>query len=179
MNILFKMACQRGSMYKTSASKSCKFRHNWGIPSVRKMPAPIKIKLALPHPPSRKPQPPPPPPLNEEFYGHGGFPAEIAEKMPATIKLAQPYPAPELRAEIFLIPARKKSTNPSFRVRIFSGGVWVFHMKGWGPKSSVCPSKPGNQTLGRDIPGFCLDILAVPERFEKKVSVQFWAPTLG
>ena len=39
--------------------------------SFRKIPAPIKIKSALP------PQTPnTPPPQNEEFYGHGGFPAE-------------------------------------------------------------------------------------------------------
>ena len=36
----------------------------------------------------------------------------------------------------------KKSTNPNFSVRILSGGVGVFHVKGWGPKSSICPSKP-------------------------------------
>ena len=36
---------------------------------------------------------------------------------------------------------RKKNPNPNFSVRMFSGGVRVFHVKGWGPKSSVCPSK--------------------------------------
>ena len=37
----------------------------------------------------------------------------------------------------------------------------------------------GNQTLvGRDIPGFCWDIPAVPEKFGKKVCVQFLAPSL-
>ena len=39
--------------------------------------------------------------------------------------------------------ARKKSANPNFWVRIFSGRVGVFHVKGSGPKSSVCPSKTG------------------------------------
>ena len=38
---------------------------------------------------------------------------------------------------------RKRSTNPDFGVWIFSVGVEFFHVKGWGPKSSVCPSKPG------------------------------------
>ena len=49
---------------------------------------------------------------------------------------------------------------------------------GCGPKSSVCPSKPRETKLfWRDIPGFCRDILEVPEKFEKKrVSVQFLAP---
>ena len=39
---------------------------------LRKIPAPIKIKSALPP----APQTQNPPPKNEEFYGHGGFPAE-------------------------------------------------------------------------------------------------------
>ena len=64
---------------------------------------------------------------------------------------------------------QKRNPNPNFLVRIFSGGVGVFHGKGWGPKSSVCPSKPGKVKLfERDIPGFCRDILEVPEMFEKK-----------
>ena len=51
---------------------------------------------------------------------------------------------------------RRRNLNPNFLVRISSGGVGVFHLKGWGPKSSVCPSKPTeNQTFWRDIPGFC------------------------
>ena len=46
--------------------------------------------------------------------------------------------------------ARKRNPNLNFWVRIFSGGVGVFHAKGWGPKSSVCPLKPqGTQTFGR------------------------------
>ena len=57
--------------------------------------------------------------------------------------------------------AGKRNPNPNFLVRISSGGVRVFHVKGWGPKSSVCPSKPRETNLfggisrgfGRDIPG--------------------------
>ena len=54
-------------------------------------------------------------------------------------------------------------------------------MKGWGPKSSVCPSKPGKSNFwGRDIAGFCRDIPEEPEKFEKiKVRVQFSVPTQG
>ena len=37
----------------------------------------------------------------------------------------------------------------------------VFHVKGWVPKSSACPSKRG-------IPGFCREIPEAPEKFEKK-----------
>ena len=64
---------------------------------------------------------------------------------------------------------RRKSTNPNFLVRIPSGGVGVFHVKGWGPKSLVCPSfeTQRNQSFGRNIeypgilpgilPGICRD----------------------
>ena len=64
------------------------------------------------------------------------------------------------------VQAQKKNPNLNFWVRIFSGGVGVFHVKGWGPKSSVCPSKPREW---RDIPGFCRDIPEAPEKFEKKM----------
>ena len=40
-----------------------------------------------------------------------------------------------------------RDPNPNFLVRIFSGGVGVFHVKAWGPKSSVCPSKPRETKL--------------------------------
>ena len=46
---------------------------------------PIKIKLALPPPLSKKPQTPPPA-KKEDFYGHGGFPAERTKKCQAPIK---------------------------------------------------------------------------------------------
>ena len=77
--------------------------------------------------------------------------------------------------------ARKRNPNPNFLIRIFSSGVGVFHVKGWGPKSSVCPSKPGKIKLfGRDIPGFCRDITAVPEKLEKKCLCSISIPyTLG
>ena len=56
------------------------------------------------------------------------------------------------------IQGRKRNNpNPNFLVRIFSGGVGVFHVKGWGPKSSVCPSKPRETKLfggiSRDVAG--------------------------
>ena len=54
--------------------------------------------------------------------------------------------------------ARKRNPNLNFLVQIFSGGVGVFHVKGWGPKSSVCPSKPGKPNffggISRDLPGY-------------------------
>ena len=49
---------------------------------------------------------------------------------------------------------RKRNPNQNFRGRISSGRVGVFHLKGWRPKGSVCPSKPReNKLFGRDIPG--------------------------
>ena len=52
---------------------------------------------------------------------------------------------------------RKRNQNPNFLVRIFSSGVQVFHVKGWGPKSSVCPSKTGKSNvlggISRDFAG--------------------------
>ena len=42
-------------------------------------------------------------------------------------------------------------------------------MKGWGSKSSVCPSKPRETKLfGGMSRDFCRDILGAPEKFEKK-----------
>ena len=79
-------------------------------------------------------------------------------------------------AAITIFQGRKRKPNPNFLVRISSGGVGVFHVKGWGPKSSVCPLKPGEiELFWRDIPGFCRDNPEVPEKFEKKWFVfNFW-----
>ena len=63
----------------------------------RKIPAPIKIKLALPPPFQKTPTPAP---KARNFMGMG-VPAERTKKCQAPIKLAQPFLAPELRAEKF------------------------------------------------------------------------------
>ena len=72
--------------------------------------------------------------------------------------------------------ATKKEPKPKVLSPDIPSGGGVFHMNGWGPKSSVCPSKPGKIKLfWRDIPGFCWDIPAAPEKFEKKKFVfNFW-----
>ena len=44
-------------------------------------------------------------------------------------------------------------------------------MKGWGPKSSVCPSKPGKPNFLGDVPG-------VPEKFAEKKFVFILGPLL-
>ena len=60
--------------------------------SFRKILAPIKYKSALP--------PPPKPPSKTWNFMDMGFPAERTHFFQASIKLAQPFPAPELRTRI-------------------------------------------------------------------------------
>ena len=51
-------------------------------------------------------------------------------------------------------------------------------MKGWGPKSSVCPSKRRETKLFGGIPrDFCRDMPGVPEKSE--VSKRGWRNFLG
>ena len=70
-------------------------------------------------------------------------------------------------AENHIYQARKRNPNLNF-----FGGVGVFHMKGWGgQKVRYVPRNQGKQAFWRDISGFCWDIPAVPERFEKKRSL--------
>ena len=72
---------------------------------------------------------------------------------------------------------RNGNPNPNFLVRISSGGVGVFHVNGWGPKSSVCPSKPRKTKL---LGGISQDFWRDVEKFEKnKVCVQCLAPKIG
>ena len=73
-----------------------------GVQSWGKILAPIKIKSALPPQPKKKPKiPPPPPPQNAEFDGKNGFSCRKNAFFQASIKLAQPFPAPELRTKNF------------------------------------------------------------------------------
>ena len=71
-----------------------------------------------------------------------------------------------------IIQARKKNPNPNFLVRIFSSGVGVFHMNGWGPKSSIRPSKPGKSNflggISRDFAGISR---GCPKSLRKKKSL--------
>ena len=41
-------------------------------------------------------------------------------------------------------------------------------MKGWGPKNSACPSKPGNQTFLAGYPGILPGYPGSARTFEKK-----------
>ena len=52
-------------------------------------------------------------------------------------------------------------------------------MKGWGPKSSVCPSKPRETKLFGGISrDFWRDIPRAPEKLKKNICVQFSDPSL-
>ena len=71
------------------------------------------------------------------------------------------------RGELFMFGHEKRNINPNFWVRISSGGVGVFHVKGWGPKGSVCPSKnPRKPNFWAGYPG----IFAVISRGRPKSS---------
>ena len=65
----------------------------------------------------------------------------------------------------------KKEHKPKLLSPDISGGVGVFHVKGWGPKSLVCPSKPGKSNFFGGISRRC------PKSLRKKVCVQFLVPT--
>ena len=73
--------------------------------------------------------------------------------------------------------AWKRNPNLNFRVRIFSGGVGVFHVKGWVPKNSVCPLEPGKPNffggISRDFAGISGGARKV---WKKKICVQFSFP---
>ena len=55
------------------------------------------------------------------------------------------------------VQGRKRNPNPNFLDWIFSSGVGVFHVNGWGPKSSICASKLGKSNffggISRDFAG--------------------------
>ena len=67
------------------------------LPFSQKNPRAHKNKIGTFPPP---PKPKNTPPLKRGIYGHG-FPAERTHFFQASIKLAQPFPAPELRTNIF------------------------------------------------------------------------------
>ena len=75
-----------------------------------------RIGTSTPLPPKKTQDPPI---KNEEFYGHGGFPAEISKKCQAPIELAQPVGTPELRAE-------KNYGREAFFLMYVGSGVAVY-----------------------------------------------------
>ena len=98
-----------------------------------KIRAPIKIKSAFPPPPKPKVPPPPktqntPSKKDEEFYGHGFSCRKNIFQV--SIKLAQPFPAPELRTRIlrtrgfFWLRAQRLKKN--FKILKFSSEIENF-----------------------------------------------------
>ena len=71
---------------------------------------------------------------------------------------------------------RKSNPNLNNLVRIFSGGLGFFHVKGWRPKSSVRPSKPGKpKFLGGISRNFARMSRKSPKGLRKKNFVfNFW-----
>ena len=76
-----------------------------------------------------------------------------------------------------LFRGEKGTQTQTLLVRISSGGARDFHVKGWGPKSLVCPPKPREAKLfggiSRDFAGISR---GCPKSLRKKVSVQFSSP---
>ena len=63
----------------------------------------------------------------------------------------------------------EKEHKPKLLSPIFSGGVRVFHVKGWGPKSSVCPLKPGKSNF---LGGISQDFAGISRRRPKSLNEQ-------
>ena len=92
--------------------------------------------------------------------------------------IAGPQKRPAERGHIKETSHKEKGTQTS-GLRIFLGGVGVFHVKGWGPKSSVCPSKPRETKLFGGISRHFAGISGGhPKSLRKKVYVQFSSPNL-
>ena len=89
------------------------------------------------------------------FVGYKSVRAKEAEKAPCGEAGRQKG---VFGVSVSSLREEKRNPDPNFAVRISSGGVGVFHVKGWGPKSWVCPSKPRETKLFggicRDLPGY-------------------------
>ena len=76
----------------------------------------------------------------------------------------------EVFKTLAICQARKKEHKPKL--------LSPDHMKGWGPKSSVCPSKPGKSDfLGGTSRDFAGISRRCPKGLRKKHCVQFLAPS--
>ena len=82
---------------------------------------------------------------------HPEFPQRSSQPLPSHF-LGFPVSLFCGRPHTLLFREEKRNPNPNFLARISSGGVGVFHVKGWGPKSSVCPSKPRETKLFGGMP---------------------------
>ena len=74
---------------------------------------------------------------------------------------------------------RKKEPKPKlFGPDIFGWGRGLPHEGVGAKKFGMSFVTQVNQTFWRDMPGFCRDIPRIPEKFEKNICVQFWAPKI-
>ena len=74
---------------------------------------------------------------------------------------------------------KKKEPEPNFFGPDIFGGVGVFHVKGWGPKGSVCPSNARKTKLFGGISQiFWRDIPRVLKKLKTKVGVLFLDPRI-
>ena len=95
-------------------------------PLIRKIRAPIKIKSALPPPPKKPPQ-------KRGILWTRVFPAERAHIFQVSIKLAHPFPAPELRTRI--LRTREDFSDLSFR----SPDSWItLRLQWWYHRARFC-----------------------------------------
>ena len=79
-----------------------------------------------------------------------------------------------------LLSGKKKEPKPKlFGPDIFRWGGGLPRKGVGGQEVRHVPQSQGNQTLWRDIPGFCWDIPAVPEKFEKKCLHSILVPYSG
>ena len=80
-----------------------------------------------------------------------------------------------------LVSGKRKEPKPKLFGPDISGvGRGVFHVKGWGAKKFGMPLETREIKLfGRDIPGFCRDIPAAPEKFEKNNLCSILVPYSG
>ena len=76
------------------------------------------------------------------------------------------------------VQARRRSPNSNCWVQISSSrvAVGVFHVKGWGPKSFVCASRPGRTNVLVGYPGKGPCSILTPTRCANKVDD--WPPTI-
>ena len=74
-------------------------------------------------------------------------PTKEADSQIARKPVDEPHPGPQSVVDL------ASFTNPNFWVRISSGGVGVFHVKGWGPKVRYVPRNPGKPNFRAGYPG--------------------------
>ena len=107
------------------------------------------------------------------IHFNGRFGEFSSPSCPCTMRLA----CTPLIVETDRFQARERNPNPNFLVRIFSGGVGVFHVKGWGPKSLICPSKPEKSNffggISRDFAGISRKC---PKSLRKKSLCSIFGP---